>query len=317
MDSKVFGVSWEANVFASLVAALSLFAIEEFRSRPRLRTAALVVVILVGMAVAQTRGAYLGLAAGMIAYCCVVLYRLRRRRQLLLPAAVVVGALAIGAWATPVLIPVWRVPTKPIDLTAPGWGREFAIGSHSLPGLPDLWGPFESEGAKSPEPSLAPASSPSSNQPTPSATQVPTPVPIIDTLTFRLDRVPVALKDLTRDPIIGLGANSFGQRHVDPSQLNSQPDHIAILAVAALYESGVVGSAGLAIGFALILLALWRASRRFATGPLAAAYIGSLVSLLVAYEATNAINFSLIWLIAGAGLAMALRTPGHEEAAPR
>jgi hypothetical protein len=131
-----------------------------------------------------------------------------------------------------------------------------------------------------------------------------------------LDRVPVALKDLTRDPIIGLGANSFGQRHIDISQFNNQPDHLAILAVAALYESGVVGSAGLAIGFVLILLALWRASRRSYDGPIAAAYIGSLVSLLVAYEATNAINFSLIWLIAGAGLAMALRPPIREDAAP-
>jgi len=118
----------------------------------------------------------------------------------------------------------------------------------------------------------------------------------------------MALKDWPRDPIIGLGANSFGQSHEDPTQAGGL-DHIAILAVAALYESGLVGSAGLTIGFALILLPLWRASRRRDTvGPMAAAYLGSLISLLVAYQATNALNFSLIWLIAGAGLAMAFRT---------
>jgi hypothetical protein len=137
--------------------------------------------------------------------------------------------------------------------------------------------------------------------------------PTTDTIAWRLDRISIALKDWAGDPVIGLGANSFGQRHLDPSQRNT-PDHIAILAVAAVYESGVVGTAGLVIGFALILLALWRKSRqRDATGLLAAAYIGSLVSLLVAYQATNALNFSLIWLIAGAGMAIAVRVSPDEN----
>jgi hypothetical protein len=139
--------------------------------------------------------------------------------------------------------------------------------------------------------------------------------PLTDTLGFRLDRIPVALGELPRDPIIGLGANSFDQRHLYTPQTGA-PDHIAILAVAALYESGVVGSAGLAVGFTLILLALWRASRRSDTGPLAAAYIGSLVSLLVAYQATNAINFATIWLIAGAGLTIAFRKSPDRSTAP-
>jgi hypothetical protein len=341
MAGKIFGVSWEANLFGSLVAALAFFVIEGFRSRPRPASSALVVLVLVGLVTAETRGAYLGLGAGLIAYGCVMVYRRHRTRSLLIPAAVVAGALVLGAWLVPILMqPRYQAPNHPIDLTVPGWGREFAIGSYALPALPDLFGPWESVAKASPSPapasvpapastpapgaSPAPATSPvpgqSSNQPTPgvSPTPAPTPAPapIDDTLAFRLDRVPVALKDLTRDPIIGLGANSFGQRHIDISQFNNQPDHLAILAVAALYESGVVGSAGLAIGFVLILLALWRASRRSYDGPIAAAYIGSLVSLLVAYEATNAINFSLIWLIAGAGLAMALRPPIREDAAP-
>jgi hypothetical protein len=147
---------------------------------------------------------------------------------------------------------------------------------------------------------------------TPTATPAPTLALINDTLAWRLDRIPTALRDLPGDPVIGLGANSFGQRHLDPSQINA-PDHIAILAVAALYESGVVGSSGLAIGFALILLALWRTSRRPIVGPLAAAYIGCLVSLLVAYQATNALNFSLIWLLAGAGMAIAVRVSPDEN----
>ena len=78
----------------------------------------------------------------------------------------------------------------------------------------------------------------------------------------------------------------------------------------------MVGAAGLTIGFALILLAIWRASRRSAAAPMAAAYLGSIVSLLVAYQATNALNFSLIWLISGAGLALALSTTARPEDLP-
>jgi O-antigen ligase len=122
-------------------------------------------------------------------------------------------------------------------------------------------------------------------------------------VTFRLDRIPVAIADLRQSPLIGLGANSFGQRHTDISQ--NAPDHLAILALAALYESGVLGAAGLGIGFALVLWAFFRATRRRSDRGMIAAYAGALASLLVAYEATNALNFALIWLIAGAGLAAA------------
>jgi hypothetical protein len=317
MQGKIFAVSWEANVFASLLAALSFFAIEQFRLKPRLGGAALVALVLVGMAVAETRGAYLGLAAGLVAYGGVMVYRRARLRSLVLPTAVVVAALVAGTWLLPVLTePRNHLPNQPINLTTPGWGREFAIGHHLLPALPslpnlDLAAP---PATNAPGPSSAPGPSPSPGaspaQPTPPAVLTyPT-----DTLAWRLDRISVALKDLGRDPIIGLGANSFGQRHLDPSQV-SGPDHIAILAVAALYESGVIGSLGLAIGFALVLLALWRGSRRTISGPIAAAYIGSIVSLLIAYQATNAINFSLIWLITGAGLAMAFHSSTEESAA--
>ena len=308
MAGKIYGVSWEANLFGSLVAALALFVVEGLRSRPRPVSAALVVLMLAGLATAETRGAYLGLAAGLIAYGGVIVYRRHRPRTLLIPGAVVVGAILLGAWLMPVVMqPRSHAQNQPIDLTVPGWGRQFAIGSYLLPGLPIPSGSVAAPPSGSPAPAQSPAPSPGQ------AVPVVTPPPIDDTLAFRLDVVPVALEDLKRDPIIGLGANSFDQRHPYSPEVN-KPDHISILALAALYESGVVGSMGLAIGFALILLTLWRASRNSTTGPMAAAYIGSLVSLLVSYEATNAINFSLIWLIAGAGLATALRPAGREDA---
>jgi hypothetical protein len=301
LAGKIFGVSWEANLFGSLVAALALFVVEGFRARPRPGSAVLVALVLVGLATAETRGAYLGLGAGLIAYGFVLVYRRGRPRSLLLPGAIVAGALVLGAWLMPMLMqPRSQPPNNPIDMTVPGWGRGFAVGSYLLPGLPDLSG-IGTLGSPAPSPGpVDPRQAPP---------------PIYDTLAFRLDVVPTALDDLKRDPIIGLGANSYDQRHPYIPQVHIA-DHISILALAALYESGVVGAGGLAAGLALILLALWRASRRVALGPTAAVYIGSLVSLLVSYQATNAIHFSLIWLIAGAGLAMALRPPGREDAAP-
>jgi hypothetical protein len=308
---KVSGLGWEANIYASLLAALSLFAIEGFRSRPRPVSAALVVLALLGMAVGLTRGAYLGLAVGLIAYAGVFLYRKQRARSLLLPASVVIGAIVVGALVAPVLLDTHRPHNKPMDLTTAGWGRGLAIGPYLLPGLPNLTGQALQPGAGdgslptgSPRPTTTKTAPNPSSSVTPNPSSSVTPKPKADSIELRLDAIPVAFEDWGRDPIIGLGADSFDQRH---------PDHIAILAVAALYESGVVGFAGLTIGFALILLALWRASRRSVSGPMAAAYLGSLVCLLVAYQATNAINFALIWLIAGAGLATALGTAAEEN----
>ena len=288
---KVFAMSWEANLYASLLGALSVFAIEEFRSSPRPRSAAVVAVVLLGLAVGVTRGAYIGFAAGLITYGAVILLRTHRPRSLLVPASVVIGAIVVGALVAPVVLPAGRDLNKPINVTTPGWGRGLTIGPFVLPGLgPQAVGTGGSPGGAA------------SATPAPGGHVVLPPAP--DTIAFRLDRIPVALKDLAHDPILGLGANSFGQRHADPSQ-GGAPDHIGILALAALYESGLVGSLGLLIGFALILFALWRASRHPDSGPMAAAYLGSLACLLVSYQATNAINFSLIWLISGAGLALA------------
>ena len=100
-----------------------------------------------------------------------------------------------------------------------------------------------------------------------------------------------------------------GQRHADPSQAGSPPDHIAILAVAVLYDSGILGAAALAVAFVLLLAGLWSASRPLRAadpsraGP-SAAFIGSIVALLVASQATNALHFASNWMIIGAAVAV-------------
>ena len=129
---------------------------------------------------------------------------------------------------------------------------------------------------------------------------------------YRLERVPIALDDLRNSPLIGFGAESFGQRHLDRAA-GPGPDHIAILAVVVPYESGIIGAAGLMIGFALLLMSLWKSALRsgrkgdWRAAGIAAAFIGSLVCVLVAYQVTNALHLALNWIVIGAAVALTAR----------
>jgi hypothetical protein len=280
---KVFSLSWEANIYASFLAALTPIGINRLLSGNRLADRVLVPVMVAAIALGVTRGAYLGLMAGLAVYVLLAVApaRLRDRqtlRRVGVWGAVIAGSFGAGLLLTAVLLAGGRQPTNPLDFTKSNWGR----------------GP---------------------------AATAPGPIKVLsppDTITFRLDRVPVALADMPNSLIVGLGANSFGQRHADPSSKGA-PDHISILVVAALYESGVLGAAGLGIGFLLVLLALFKATRTRADRGTIAAYAGAIACLLVAYEATNALNFALIWLLVGAGLAAAIESAGPapgEEPSP-
>jgi hypothetical protein len=139
---------------------------------------------------------------------------------------------------------------------------------------------------------------------TASSSPAPVLTPTSDNLTYRLSRIPIALDDLKESPIVGLGAGTFGQRHSVPGRPGLR-DYLSILALSAVYEAGVVGATALGIGFLLSLRLILRASK-WAPG-LAAAYGASIVSLLVAYQASNVLFFSINWIILGAGLGMASR----------
>ena len=267
---KVFSLSWEANIYASFLAALTPIGINRLLSGGRRFDRVLVPVMVAAIALGVTRGAYLGLIAGLAVYALLTVApaRLRdreARRRVGVWGAVIAGSFGAGLLLTAVLLAGGRQPTNPLDFTKPDWGRG--------PGVA-----------------------------VPAGIEVLSPP---DTITFRLDRVPVALADMPDSLIVGLGANSFGQRHADPSSKGA-PDHLSILVVAAPYEAGIVGAAGLGIGFLLVLLALFKATRTRADRGTVAAYAGAVVCLLAAYESTNALNFSLIWLLVGAGLAAAI-----------
>jgi len=124
-----------------------------------------------------------------------------------------------------------------------------------------------------------------------------------------MERVGVALGELPQSPLIGFGAESFGQENPD-RHTGSGPDHIAVMLVAVTYESGVFGATALALGFALLLASLWTSARRSASQQdvrgvgAAAAFIASLVCMLVAYQVTNSLQFAINWIIIGAASAL-------------
>jgi hypothetical protein len=125
-----------------------------------------------------------------------------------------------------------------------------------------------------------------------------------------MERVNLAVGELPQSPIIGFGATSFGQRH--PDRYNGPgPDYIAVMSVAVVYESGIVGATALALGFLLLLWSLWMAARRFAAQNdmkgvgACAAFVAAIACMLVAYQATSAYQFALNWIIIGAASALA------------
>lgn len=273
---KVAGLGFEANLYASMLGAFAPFAIERFRIRRDPATAVAVVLIIMGLGLGVTRGAYLGLGAGLAVYLAIVAFRRCPRAEILSVLPVLAIALLLApsvAWA---MLPVQH--GSGLILPTPSASAGITHG-------PD-------------------ASSPDQT-PVPTPLPTPVPTPAADTVAFRLDRIPVALDDLKESPIVGLGAATFGQRHHLPDRPGVR-DYISMLALSAVYEAGAVGAAALAMGFLLSGRLILRASRR-APG-LAAAYGASIVSLLVAYEASNAMFFSINWIILGAGLAMASRT---------
>jgi len=279
---KVASVDFEANLFASLLAMLAPFALEEWRRRRTAVSAIVAIVTIVALGLGVTRGAYAGLAAGLVVYFGVLVLRLTPRVMLGPVVAVAAFALLLAPATSSVLLPAER-PVAPFASQAPT-----ASGTAGSPGA-------------SPGFTASP-------QPTPQ------PTPTADTLAFRLDRVPAALADIKTSPIIGLGAASFGQWHARQDAPETR-DYIGMLALVAVYETGFIGALALFAGFLVLFILLIKPGGRDVGR--AAAYAGAIASFLVSYEATNAMWFSINWLIVGAALAFVVRSRQATRSAAR
>lgn len=119
-----------------------------------------------------------------------------------------------------------------------------------------------------------------------------------DTLAFRLVRFKMALAEWPTSPLLGLGTNSFGQRHLDPSQ-NYAPDYLGGLFIGALYDVGLVGLLVLLAMFGVVLVILMRMAAKDdkKESALALALLCGVISFLVSYQVTNAFWFSYNWII--------------------
>jgi hypothetical protein len=118
-----------------------------------------------------------------------------------------------------------------------------------------------------------------------------------------------ALDDVKGSPLLGLGTNSYGQRHLGLRV--DEPGYLGNLYIRTLYDSGIVGLALLLYFVHGLLRPVVRL--RWSTGdltPVAIAIGFAYVLLLVAYAATDASLQVWPWLFAGLlrpAVAMAFR----------
>src|SRR5581483_4826183 len=108
---------------------------------------------------------------------------------------------------------------------------------------------------------------------------------------YRLNTATTALTDLHQagwHSLVGLGTNSYGQRHVDLTIPGHPPGYLSILPLVVVYDTGVIGAV-LAVAFAVGVL------RRGRYGP--GTHAGILAALLVAATATNPMWFAYVWIV--------------------
>lgn len=107
---------------------------------------------------------------------------------------------------------------------------------------------------------------------------------------FRTESIETAVGDLHGSgPLVGLGVESFGQRHTDPTRPGEgKPGYIGVFPVQVLYESGLVG---------LVLLGAALASLR----PFARDHAGRALAVLAVYlvtaTATSPFWFGWTWIL--------------------
>ena len=116
----------------------------------------------------------------------------------------------------------------------------------------------------------------------------------------------IALDDLGRSPILGLGSGSFGERHIDYSLDPPGPGYLGNLYLRTLYDTGAVG---LLLLMVFLVRILWPSPRLYRSradlAPVAWALIFGSGTLAIAYGATD--GSLLVWPWFLLGLARAAR----------
>jgi hypothetical protein len=273
---KVYAFSHEPNLYASLLAAAIPIAAEVWRERPVRRNAAVFALLLLALGVGVTRAAYVGLAVGITVYFVLAFWRSRLSGPVRRMAAATVGFGLVG-----LIIPVFLM-------------------SPYLAGLLTPEGPLIAQ--YRPDGTTRPPSIPGSRG-----------LEELGTLGYRMGMVVLGLRDMAESPLIGRGAFSFGQRHLEG---DGDPAVIAVLPFAVAHDAGLIGFFALFVFLIAMLVRLWRAGRdKLLAGPVAA-LTGAVVVLLIAYLATTALHFTMTWLIVGSAIGATLPRSPTEEPDP-
>ncbi len=284
---RVFLPAHEPNLYASLLAIVAPIALEVFRDRPSRRNGLVAALVLLGIGLAITRAAYVGLAVGLIVFFLLHLrlngWTLALRRVVALTA--VAGIIGLGLPAL-ILNPQFAGLLSPPDT---------AVVNPTSPPAP----------GSTADPAATPA---------PVATATPEPedpeLVDLDTFDYRIARVEIGLHEWKESPIIGRGAYSFGQRHFDRK---GYEDVIAVLPVLVLHDSGIVGFVALGAFLAVLALMLLRVSSDRLRAPPAIALGTAVLAMLIGYLATTALHFAVTWIVIGAAVAAAWPEPASDQ----
>jgi hypothetical protein len=278
---KAVGLSREANLFGILVAAALPFALLDPPDSWRFwtgRQLALVVWLAIGLGLAYSRGSQIAFAATAVAMVLVLVWTDARRPRWRLRAT----SLRVVMQASLVLVVavgVIQVQDTFARLGARDLENVVVVGDVPAPSPTPR--PTTSPGA-TPKPSAGPSSPPEY-------------IGTGDTVDLRVRNLRQALQEFPESPIIGLGTDSYGQRHTEPSC--RCPAHISNLTVATLYEAGLLGFFGLAgllvvTGIAVIRLRAW-------------SFGAAIVALLIGFQFTDAFRFAGNWILLGTVLGAA------------
>jgi hypothetical protein len=280
---RAFALAWEPNIYASAVALTLPFAMHRFWLSRAKRDLLLLGFLCFGVGLSLTRAAWIAMAAGAVVYWMISGSGGRSTRRFVAHVAMVlpililataVGTLtALQARAPEPLLLALNRPATSVAIQLPPLASPTIVATASLPDAP---GPA-----------------------------VPTSAPSVDlgsetNLSYRVTRARMAIQDLAGSPWLGLGANSFGQRHADPTQA-FLPDYLGLFPLTIVYDAGLIGFAGFVIFALWAVRTIWRSA-----GPERAAYLASLAVMVPAYAATDAFRFAQNWLIIGAGIGIAL-----------
>ena len=297
---RATGLAWEFNIFSSGTAIAIPLAISRYLGSGRRVDLAVVGILGLGVWLALTRTVFAALAVGLVIYLALLLWRDRAGVRRWLPrfaTAALAIAVGVGAGA---LVNVATSSAKPGLLAERVPARDVAV----LP-APPTSAPGSATIPSTPVPGPTPAESDPAGSAMPSQS-LPRllSVDLGDTssMEFRLVRLRQSLADLPASLWIGLGANSFGQRHADPSQ-GFRSDYLGMLPFTILYDAGLIGLAGFLV-FVAGTVSHMVQSRG---GPVAVAFAASFAIMLMSYVMTDALRFASNWVLIGAALGLAYR----------